>query len=269
MCAGLVGWSVLAQQAGTAGLQGVECSPGLQASSLWAEVRGTLLGSRSTKGLHRPHGTRPPSAWSGPQEASPPSSSLGKAQGKRPAPPRGSRHGVAKPQNGPLGRPGGPGARGPGRLGQGHPEFLARRSRPAPPPLPGPPRPRASAAPAPCQPPAPRQARPGPRLQSRVPQARGAPRASPRPPPAAWNPTGRHPRRGRPTSHPQLSAARSPEPDPTARAPYRPTPRALRKTRKWIAIPEPRGGKRQSPERIRARFLAGLWGSPKGRATPG
>lgn len=70
-------------------------------------------------------------------------------------------------------------------------------------------------------------------------------------------------------SHPQLSAARSPEPDPNARAPYLPAPWALRKTREQIALPEPRGGERQSPERIRARDLASLWGTRKARATPG
>lgn len=80
------------------------------------------------------------------------------------------------------------------------------------------------------------------------------------PPPAAWNPTGRHPRRDGPPSHPQLSAARSPELDHSARAPHRPAPRAPRKTRKWITLPELRGGERQSLERI--RDLAGLWGVP-------
>jgi hypothetical protein len=120
-----------------------------------------------------------------------------------------------------------------------------------------------------CLPRPARPARPGPRLQPPTPHARGAPRASPSPPPNAWNPTGHHPRRGKTASHPQLSAARSPEPDPNARAPYLPAPWALRKTRKQIALPEPRGGERQSPERIRARDLANLWGTRKARATPG
>lgn len=199
-----------AQQAGTAGLQGAKCRAGLQAPSLWAEVKETLLGSRSTKGLHLPPGTpefweekkqSPPSAWPGPQ-ASTPSPSLGEAPGKRPAP-LGSRHGTAKPKNGPPGR----WTEGPGDSAKVIPS--SRRGGAARPrlPFPGPPRPRASAAPAPCLPPAPRPAHPGPARPAApapgAPQARGAPRASPRPPPAAWNPTGRHPRRARPASHPQ------------------------------------------------------------------
>lgn len=50
-----------AQQAVAAGLQEPKGNPGLQAPSLRAEVKGTLLGSRSIKGLHRPHGT--PEFW--------------------------------------------------------------------------------------------------------------------------------------------------------------------------------------------------------------
>ncbi|XP_036023041.1 basic salivary proline-rich protein 2-like [Onychomys torridus] len=240
------------------------------------KIKGSLLGSRS-KVLHRPHVTlefekikneSPPSARAGPGAlgvAFLPSPARSAAPGKLPAPPTGSGRGAAKPRNGPPGA-----ARrrrrrgGPRRPGQGHPQFVTRRSRPAPPPGallgPAPPPPQGRLG-------LPRPARPGPVAPVPAPARPRSPESLAEAASRRLEPHGPPPAPGQTRVSPAVvgrALARAGSQRACALPPPRRAPWARAKKRQWTAAREPRGGERQNPERIRSRDLAGPWVVPKG-----